>query len=106
MILFNTLYVNMISSKAQQPDVGQGLPSGCRHRTELTWDSWSPQPIIPTADNPGVLGQLFMEVQQLRIGQEMQLIRRTVLRKTLTNVNDRLWHCLAVNGGHFEHILN
>ncbi|PSN54007.1 hypothetical protein C0J52_10169 [Blattella germanica] len=41
---------------AQQPDVGQGLPSGCRHRTELTGDSTT---LIPTTDNPGFLDQLM-----------------------------------------------
>ena len=36
----------------------------------------------------------------------MQLISRTVLLGTLSNFEDRLIHCLAVNWGHFEHLLD
>ena len=34
-----------------------------------------------------------------------QLISRTVLLETLNNFRDRLIHCLALNGGHFEHLV-
>ena len=40
-----------------------------------------------------------------RIRDEMLLISPNTLRKALANFRDRLGHCLAVNGEHFEHLL-
>ncbi|PSN46792.1 hypothetical protein C0J52_19145 [Blattella germanica] len=51
-ILPNPTYSPDLELTAQQTDVGQGLPSGCRHRTELTGCSIVSTKLIPTADNP------------------------------------------------------
>ncbi|PSN56778.1 hypothetical protein C0J52_02669 [Blattella germanica] len=45
--------------RSQQPYVGQDLPCGCRHRTELTGGSMISTTLVPTADGPGFLDQLM-----------------------------------------------
>ena len=66
--IFTETVVAICLSIAQQPDVGQGLPSGCRHRTELTGGSRVSTTLVPTADNPGFLDQLFDHCVCVRIG--------------------------------------